>query len=88
MPAPLLTVWPFISVAPDGDQERAEATREGQQITLALRWNRWSKASQPNRGSPYATAVHNRVAGAPMVPNAGIDRHGPGGAIKGGRAVE
>jgi hypothetical protein len=35
-----------------------------------------------------ANALRAAIYGAPMVPNAGIDRHGPGGAIKGGRAVE
>jgi hypothetical protein len=30
-----------------------------------------------------ANALRAAIYGAPMVPNAGIDRHGPGGAIKG-----
>jgi hypothetical protein len=35
-----------------------------------------------------ANALRAAIYGAPMMPNAGIDRHGPSGAIKGGRAVE
>ena len=35
-----------------------------------------------------ANALRAAIYGAPLGPNAGIDRHGPGGAIKGGRAVE
>jgi len=35
-----------------------------------------------------ANALRAAIYGAPMVPNAGIDRHGPNRAIKGGRAVE
>jgi hypothetical protein len=35
-----------------------------------------------------ANALRAAIYGAPMVPNASIDRHSPGGAIKGGQAVE
>jgi hypothetical protein len=69
MPAPKVTVWPFIGVAPDGDHERAAAARENEQVTLALRSNRWNKAYPPRRESSNATIVRDRVAGAPMVPN-------------------
>jgi hypothetical protein len=35
-----------------------------------------------------ANALRAAIYGAPMVPNASIDRHSPSGAIKGGQAVE
>jgi hypothetical protein len=35
-----------------------------------------------------ANALRAGIYGAPLEPNARIDRHGPSGAIKGGWAVE
>jgi len=35
-----------------------------------------------------ANTLRVAIYGAPLEPNAGIDRHGPGGATKGGQAIE
>jgi hypothetical protein len=64
-----------------------DANAEGK-IPLTLPLNHLNKAAQPCRGSPNATTVCDRVAGALLEPNASIDRHGPGGALKGGGSME